>query len=344
MLAARGQVVARGQAVNCGLTADTMQSRVRGSHWQRLYRGVYASFSGQPDRAVRMWGALLRVGPGAVFSHQSAAEIHGFGNLASPMIHVTVPAERHPGRRSKIPGVVIHRSSSLDRTRHPVSSVPITRVEDTVLDLITRSADFEEKFDWVGRAVGERLTTPDRILEALRQRRKFPDRREAELALGYARGGIMSWLELQWVIGVERPHGLPAAQRQVQVRQETGNRYLDNLYEAYRVCVELDGRAAHPESEQRRDNARDRWNLAHENVVTMRFDTESLVEQPRKCEAAAALARVLRGRAPQARAPQARAAEGAASPNGPVPIGQPCTEPQCQERFAGIMNSDLRAA
>lgn len=330
MLAARDRVVSRGQGIRGGLTADTLQSRVRGDRWQRLYRGVYASFSGDPDRAVLMWGALLRAGPGAVFSHQTAAEIHGLLRLPGPMIHITVPADRHPARRSKIPGVVIHRCASLERTRHPASSVPCTRVEDTVLDLIAASSTFAEKFDWVSRAVGGRLTTADRIAEALGRRGRFPGRAEAMLALGYAREGIMSWLELQWATRVERPHGLPAARRQVRVRQATGNRYLDNLYEPYRVCVELDGRAAHPESEQRRDNARDRWNLAHENIVTMRFDTGSLSGQRGRCEAAAALAKVLRDRDPVGAVSQDRAV----ADSRPA-IGHPCARPLCREAFAG---------
>ena len=56
----------------------------------------------------------------------------------------------------------------------------------------------------------------------------------------------MSLLEYRYVHRVERPHGLPAARRQARIRQRTGNRYLDNLYEGYGVCSELDGTAAHP--------------------------------------------------------------------------------------------------
>jgi very-short-patch-repair endonuclease len=278
-----------------------------------------------------MWGALLRAGPGAVFSHQTAAELQGFLHRPSPAIHVTVPADRHPARWSTIPGVVIHRSSVLESTRHPVSSVPCTKVEDTVLDLVSVSESFDEKFDWISRALGERLTTPDRLFEALERRRKFPDRRAAMLALGYAREGIMSWLELQWVTGVERPHGLPTALRQVRVRQATGNRYLDNLYEEYRVCVELDGRAAHPEADRRRDNARDRWNLTYERVATMRFDTESLHGQQRKCVAAAEVAKVLRE----------SIHDHDRRSNGTI-VGHPCDDPLCQEAWARIMGVHAR--
>lgn len=52
--------------------------------------------------------------------------------------------------------------------------------------------------------------------------------------------------------------------------QGTGNRYLDNYYEGYRACVEIDGTAAHPADEQWRDKNRDRWNSVHRNIDTIR--------------------------------------------------------------------------
>jgi hypothetical protein len=42
----------------------------------------------------------------------------------------------------------------------------------------------------------------------------------------------------------------------------SGNRYLDNPYEPFRLCVELDGNAAHPAEGRWRDTRRDNANLA----------------------------------------------------------------------------------
>ncbi|HSZ40156.1 MAG TPA: hypothetical protein VK817_09375 [Trebonia sp.] len=331
LLAARSHVITSAQGARAGLSEKTIRNHLRGKRWQRVERGVYATFTGEPDRAVRMWAALLRAGPGAVFSHQTAAEIQGFLGQPCALIHVTVPADRHPARWSTISGVVVHRSGRLARTRHPTSSVPFTRVEDTVLDLIAESGNFGERFDWIACALRERRTTPQRLHEALRRRPKFPGRRDAEVALGYASEGIMSWLELQWVTGVERPHGLPAARRQIRVAQDSGNRYLDNLYARYRLCVELDGRAAHPESERRRDNARDRWNLAYEHIATLRFDSESLHDQRGKCRAAAELARIFRAHDPGA---------GAGAGTGADAVGHPCGDPDCGPAFAAIVTRE----
>ena len=266
--------------------------------WQRLGRGVYAAFTGDPARDGMLWAALLRAGPGAVFSHQTAAEFHGLLSQPSPVIHVTVPADRHPARWSKIPGVVIHRSASLWRTRHPQMSPPCTRVEDTVLDLMSSAASFDEAYNWICRAIGRRRTTADRIRRAMDARPRFRWRRDIELALADAGEGALSLLELRYVRGVERPHGLPTAKRQARISMRTGNRYLDNLYEEYLVCVELDGTAAHPADEQWRDKRRDRWNLIRGKTVTLRLGFLDLHDQRRRCEAAADVARLLSDRGP----------------------------------------------
>jgi very-short-patch-repair endonuclease len=118
-------------------------------------------------------------------------------------------------------------------------------------------------------------------------------RQEISVALGDAADGALSVLEYRYVRRVERPHGLPAARRQARIRQSTGSRYLDNLYEDYRVCVELDGTAAHPADEQWRDKRRDNANTVS-GILTLRFGLLDLGE--RRCETASAIAALLRSR------------------------------------------------
>ncbi|MGH3166142.1 MAG: hypothetical protein ACRDN0_09655 [Trebonia sp.] len=318
ILSLQSSVLARSQALDSGVDKQTVRNRVRYGDWQRLQRGVYAAHTGEPGREAQLWAALLRAGADAVLSHYTAAERHGLIGKPSQTIHITVPAIRNPERCGKIPGVVIHRSDSVFSTCHPSMAPPCTRIEDTVLDLIAITGGFDAKFGWVCGAVGNRLTTPGRLLEALEKRKRFAGRREVQLMFGFAAEGILSWLELEWTIGVERPHGIPAARRQVRVMQDTGSKYLDNLYEKYRVCVELDGKAAHPASEQRRDDARDRWNLVREKIVTMRFKVPDLSDRARKCVAAAQLVTALNDHVGQE-------AEPGEIRSG---IGHPCG-PQC---------------
>ena len=168
---------------------------------------------------------------------------------------------------------------------------PCTRVEDTVLDLIEIAPTFDDAYMWICRAIGRRRTTADRIAVAMAARKKMRWRREIALALGDAADGALSVLEYRYVHRVERPHRLPAARRQARIRHDTGNRYLDNLYEEYGACVELDGTAAHPADEQWRDKRRDNVNTIS-GLVTLRLGLLDLGD--RRCETAMGVATLLR--------------------------------------------------
>jgi predicted transcriptional regulator of viral defense system len=129
-------VVSRQQALDAGFSEKAIEWRLRRGMWQRLHAGAYATFSGKPSREGRLWAAVLHVGPGAVLSHETAAEIHRLTDKVSARIHVSVPIERRPGQHTKIRGVVIHRSRGLVAEWQPPWHLPRTTVEDTVLDLI----------------------------------------------------------------------------------------------------------------------------------------------------------------------------------------------------------------
>jgi hypothetical protein len=226
----QAEVVARRQGQQLDIDVDLMRNRMRNGRWQRLQRGVYATFSGEPTREALLWAALLRAGPGAVLSHQTAAERHGLIDEPSSVVMITVPASRRPAR-VKVQGIIIHRSDAILRTRHPTMLPPCTRVEDTVLDLIEGTSTFDDAYAWICRAIGRRRTTAARIHRAMDARKKMRWRKEIALALADAEKGVLSALEYRYVRRVERPHGLPPARRQARIGQRTGNRYLDNLYE-----------------------------------------------------------------------------------------------------------------
>lgn len=293
-------VITVGQAVAAGMSAKAIRSLVHAGRWQVLQRGVYAAFTGKPSRQAELWAAQLRAGPeSAVLSHQTAAELWGLVSSPSQVIHVTVPHDSNPERCGAIPGVIVHRSRSLPRSRHPALTPPRTRLEETLLDLINGARSFDERYDWICRGIGRRLTTASRIWAALEARPRMQCREDIELALGYANGGALSVLELRYARGVERVHGLPAATRQARVQQATGSRYLDNLYMEYRACVEIDGTAAHPEDEQWRDKSRDRWNAVHEGIDTIRIGVPDLINKERQCRTAADVSKWLSGRGPK---------------------------------------------
>jgi len=164
-------------------------------------------------------------------------------------------------------------------------------VEDTVLDLIAAARTFDDAYGWISAAVGRRLTTPELLGTALAARSRMRWRGWVTAALADAAEGVHSPLERNYVHSVERAHGLPAARRQARRRHGSGTRYLDNLYEPYGLCVELDGISAHPAEGRWRDIRRDNANQV-EGVRTLRYGWPDATG--RRCRTAAEVAEVLR--------------------------------------------------
>lgn len=255
-----------------------------------MYRGVYATFSGEPNRSAVLWAAVLAAGSGAMLSHQTAAELAGLTDTCSELVHVTIPVDR---RVSRAAGTVIHRSARAAAALHPVRLPPQTRVEETVLDLVDRAGTVDDAVGWITRSLGRRLTTQARLRDALAQRPRIRWRRELTELLSPDLVGLASVLEQRYHRGVERPHGLPSATRQARVRRGDATEYRDVLYEEYATCVELDGRLAHPVGTRWRDISRDNATAAG-GGVTLRYGWLAVTARP--CETAAQVDRALRRR------------------------------------------------
>lgn len=235
-----------------------------------------------------------------MFSHWTAAELHGFAGKPGRVLHITVPAAH---RTRAIPGVVIHRSRIAIAEPHAVWKLPRTTPEDTVLDLVDAAETFDDAYGWICRAVGRGVTLPVLLRESLRRRARTRWRKWLTEALDDKEQGLDSPLERRYVRDVERAHGLPAAHRQAH----RGNRYLDNLYEGFRLCVELDGDAAHPPESKWKDAERDNDTIADGDTRTMRFGWVAVTEK--RCRTAQRVADALRR---------------AGWPGTPVPCGPSC--------------------
>jgi very-short-patch-repair endonuclease len=296
-------VLARWQAPDVALKPTAIDSLLRSGRWRPLQRGVYAAFTGEPGREAELWAAVLRAGPHAVLSHQTAAELDGLTSRRSEAIHVTVPDGKHV---RQISGIRLHRSERLTEARHPSRTPPRTRVEETVLDLTQTARNIDGAFGWLCQACGSRLTTPELLITALEKRGKVRWRCILRGALADIDDGALSVLEVHYVRDVERPHGLPRARRQAQMARSSGRIYLDNLVDRYRTCIELDGKAAHPLADRWRDIARDNTSAA-EGLTTLRYGWADVAQHP--CQTAAQIAAVLRRRG---------------WPGQPTPCGRSC--------------------
>lgn len=268
-------VLTRTQALAAGISPGAIRSHLSAGRWRRVHDAVYVTFSGPIPRRCLLWAAVLRVGDGALLSHETAAELVGLCN-PGVAIHITVPAHR---RVARCQGIVVHHSCRATMIRHPGRTPPQTRIEETVLDLTQTAASLDAAVGWLARACGTRRTTPDRLLGALGQRKKIRWRAELTEALTEVADGCHSVLEARYLRHVERAHRLPRGRRQTMRRTPAGRRYDDVRYDDHGVLVELDGRAAHPDGARWRDMRRDNFAVVAGDRV-LRFGWSDVTAEP----------------------------------------------------------------
>jgi hypothetical protein len=285
-------VFTRAQALRAGLSPDMVRSRIRRGSWRLLSPGVYTVIAGQPGHSARLWAAVLSAGAGAVLSHQTAAELHGFaGRRRDDVIHVSIPGQR---RIASVVGVRVHLSGRIPEAAQAQTYPPRTTVEETLLDLAGSSLNLDEIYGWISRAVADGMTSPSRLLAAMSRRRRLRWRAELAELIEAAAEGNESVLEFRYDRDVERAHRLPRSTRQVPFVGPGGRRgRRDRMYQQFGLVLELDGKLAHPEESSWRDKARDNA-AAAAGLQTLRYGWASVRYQP--CATAAEVAGVLQQR------------------------------------------------
>lgn len=234
-----------------GLGWKVIDHRVRSGRWTRAYPGVYLTRPGRDDPLTTMTAALLAVGEPSALSHESAAYLHGLRRMP-PQPHLLVPAGRAPAP----PGVVVHRTRHLEARVDELAWPWRTGVEHTVLDCADlASMTLDEAVDLVARACAQRLTTPTQLGAALAGRARHRLRADLVDVLTDVGAGAESVLEVRFVRGVLRPHGLPEGVGQ----HGTAAGRHDRVFHEQRLVVELDGRLGHAGwAGRQRDSRRDR--------------------------------------------------------------------------------------
>lgn len=290
LLDRQGGIVTLTQLRVYGVDADRAERRVTARRWQRVGRGVYATFTGPLPPRSRVWTALLRVGPGAVASHETAAALDGLGALDARLVHGTVPAARRV--RGLDDAIRLHRCRNVHERVRRAASPPRTRIEHTIIDLTDAAATERQVLGWVTSAIERRLTTSDRLLEVAQERGRMRRRPFLMAVLAATRAGVRSPLEHRHLTHVQVPHGLPAGQRQQRV---AGDRviWVDLDLAEFHVRVERDGRLGHAGDGRFRDRRRDN-RAAVDGHVTLRYGHTEIFADP--CGVAAEMAIVLRSR------------------------------------------------
>jgi hypothetical protein len=251
-------VITRQQAIDAGMARNAIYAKLDSGRWQPLHRGVYATFSGRPGHDTLLWAAVLAAGPRAVLSHRTAAGLQG--------LLATSRSRRHAGFGGNDVSELIHVTV-------PCGHRPV------VLNGVR--VHYSLRVDEARHPV----------LEPARTRVRW--RAQLTGALGDARSGVQSVLEWRYLHDVEEPHGLPVGVRQRRVADGGATGYEDVHYRRYGLVVELDGQAAHPETERGQDRRRDNATTAG-GGSTLRYTWADVTLTP--CKVADEVGLALRSR------------------------------------------------
>ncbi|MBM3668154.1 MAG: DUF559 domain-containing protein [Actinobacteria bacterium] len=273
-------VVTRAQLVECGLSGEAIEHRIRTRRLHRVHHCVYAVGRPQLTREGRWLAAVLACGPGAVLSHLSAAlcwGIVGGANLRrGGPVHVTVPA----GRRPRPSGVRVHRRAALDASeRSARDRIPLTSPIRTMLDLAAElPAPRLERAVGVADKLG--LASPDQLRLALAERRGARGVGALRALLDRESFAVTdSELERRF-LPIARRAGLPLPETQAMV---CGFR-VDFHWPCLGLVVETDGLRYHrTASQQARDRARDQA-MTEAGLVPLRFTHGQVLRQPARVE------------------------------------------------------------
>jgi hypothetical protein len=234
-------VISRSQALR-HLTGSAVRHRLESGVWRVAGHGVYVTHTGPVTDEQRLAIAALVAGAGspAIIAGISALVRMGLRGHRGGTVHVLLPARR---RHHAPPSwVVVHRTSRLAREDlHARAVPPYTLPARSMLDAAQWARTDDDAVAIVAACFQQRLITGDEITDALARVPVARRRRLILAAVRDAAGGSHSLPEIEFLRDCRRA-GLPEPSRQAVRTDAAGRtRYLDALFEQFRVHVEIDG-------------------------------------------------------------------------------------------------------
>jgi hypothetical protein len=260
-------VVSRTQLESSGVSDSAISRWVAVRRLHRIHPGVYALGHSALSLRGRLWAALLYAGPGAVFSHTTAAWLWSLIDAEPNRIHITIP-----GRRLSLPEVRVHHSRRVEAVRH--RGLPLTPAPRTLLDIATQLTSRQLR-----RALAEAdfrgLLEVSELESALNQGR--PGSRAMRTALRShmpALARTLSVLEERFLELCEDA-GMPLP----EVNAKVGRMRVDALWREQGLAVELDGAAGHEGwAAIKRDRERE-LALRSSGYLVLRYTWEQVTER-----------------------------------------------------------------
>ncbi|PAY23564.1 hypothetical protein CEY15_08285 [Dietzia natronolimnaea] len=164
------------QAREVGVSAVLLSRLVDRGVLLRVRHGVYASASTPVTAVLEVRAQWLALKPqalasdrgnsddqDAVVSHETAAQLHGIGDVPSEAITFTTPDRR----QTRQPGVQLITAALSPGEVIDMEGLPVTSVGRTVLDLARAGHEPGHLIDMLADALSQRLTTKDDLANPL---------------------------------------------------------------------------------------------------------------------------------------------------------------------------------
>lgn len=279
LFAAYDGVASRAEAL-AHVPEHVLDYAARAGRIARPFPRTYVDSARIAEPWTRVRAALRYVGTGAVLSHRTALRVWRLpgGDVEGP-VHVLVPASRRP---RAVAGIVIHRRRGFDPAGPDAvirGGVPTCRVETSVIDS-WRLLSGDARRAAVIRAVGDRLTTPGRLIAAIGANLNVPDRYDLLRLVNLLDQGCRSELELWGYDNVFQGPDMPHVERNVRVRVGGRSVYLDVYCPGAQVNFELDGAKWHASVAARERDLRRDALLATIGITVVRFTHDQLTRTP----------------------------------------------------------------
>jgi len=165
LLATQHGVVARSQAIACGMSLDVVKYRSRvGGPWRPLLPGVYLGHTGSPTHDQRDMAALLYAGPGSALTGPAALRRHGLKAPQTGLVDVLVPSNT---RRHDAAFVRLHRTYRLPGLTYLVGELCFAPPARAVADAVRGLRELSDVRAVVAAAVQQGKCTVTHLAEEL---------------------------------------------------------------------------------------------------------------------------------------------------------------------------------
>ena len=238
LAAAQAGVISRRQAYAAGITRWEVRANLHARRWRSFGRQSLVTYTGPLTDRSREWAAVFEAGPRGFLDGASSLKAGGLRGFDVERIRVSVP---RGGRIRRVKGIDIRQTrrwAADDLV--PGTGVPRSRNEVAAVRAALWAKSDKQAALLLTMTVQQGLATPQHLGEQMLRIRR--DRRRAFLSVVILDllGGVRSLGELE-VARECRIRGLPEPTRQVVRRGKNGTYYLDLIWDAWGVVVEIDG-------------------------------------------------------------------------------------------------------